>query len=1695
MRLKMSHRYHTPNRLPVIVLMITIPAFFVLPALAKTPRASLASPARVSVVCNASDTYTTRLTFTSDGFDLDAAAPGMPANSEDFLPENEGFVLHPDGVVLPAVSRFVLIPPTGGVQLAFTSLQSSTCRTTPPQSAQTGLFAEDDLAELHAAASSAPSSGFWPPQPAIVGEPAIMRGNRLVKVTYFPVQYDASRGECRLNSSLDISLSFGGVGVNEVSQPGRVKSSRSFNRMLRSWVINPPEPECDENESHGSVVYVMGNYNDVENAIQPLIEWRRRMGWTAEIIRLQGANDPAIVKEALQEAYDNWVTPPEAVVLCGDTDGNWPVGFFNTYEQGNFNYESDHPFVQLDGNDILPEASIGRLVFPNINQLNGIITKIIQYESDPYMGQGDVEPGWQIRAGVAATDSRSGKSTIDVCQWSAVLMQEHGYQRIERLFFTPQEPTVNPRVFINTTFDAGQSIFVYRGTANMNGYVAENIEQLRNGRMLPFVILATCNTGDYSEHMHSQWYWTERMAYLPNAGAIGAVGSAGPTSTQYNNMLLSGTLQTIFSEGIQAQGWALMGGKFNLYRNYAGFGDRMHPDNRNVENWLVTTYLYNLMGDPATELYTAIPKRLQVEHLERLVEGSSQLSVRVVEAAEEPQPLEGVRVCLYKPEVLQSVAFTNSEGNVNFTFDPLASAGGELLLTVTGTNLKPYLAAIPIDVDRNLIGFESYGVGEENAERIVVGNETEISVSIHNYGNVRPEGNGVAFLSTDDPRVDITAGVSAFEQGPDAGQSVDCQFRIVAIPRFHAGESIRFNLDLEIGESRFQSAFEVPVIAPKLELDTLIWSDGPPRRGAPTNFQIGLTNQGDLASGDLQARLISLTNTIAISRARSGFEPIAPDRNGVSGSEFQITPGQFHFGGSEAKLALILWDDPGFIDTIQFSFPVDTARDGEPFGPNKYGYICYDNSDEGWFGTPVFEWLELDPDRGGDGDLLELVDPREATDRSICIDLPFPFRFYGEEFDQITVCTNGWIAMGDQSTVTTGRNQNIPGGMVSGGMICPFWDDLITVQESAIYTQYFPEEHYFVVEWWQMEKLVPNNDGPTETFEVILYDAEFHPSLSGNGDILFQYRDAEDVRSCYESWDTPYATVGIGSPDRTDGLVYSYYGRLANGAAPIQDERAIRFTCMGNFKQAVIVGQIIDSETRDAIPGATVVCQYGFTGISDSAGNYSIDPVVADSLLLLTALAPGFNDSTRIDVHVAEGETLRVDFALLHPEILLSLDRFTAEIDSGDTIAIPFAMTNRGNGPLIWSGSPRLRGGGAGELGEIRQRIQAGAIVNDDRIQGVAFDGERFYIAGSNGDDVSLVYVFSREGEIIDFLPQYGSSRYGYKDLTFDGELLWGSGSDTIYAFTRDGRLVRSFRGIHNPNQAIAYDREHDWLWTSGVTTSIRAVTRMGQEIDPVLENMRLRIYGLSYWQDDPDGYKLYITAVLQTQPPIYALYKMNVETNDTMRVLELELNGGITGHHGGEIALNYDPTSVVFLSIANVPPDSGGDRLEVRHLAGRRDWMILDQSEGVVPAGERREINLTLDARNLMYAVYPGELRIRHNAVGFEVVLPIELTVAPNAAPSDPNDLLPDRLAISAIYPNPFNSRTEIACSIPQGESAHLTVYDMTGREIWTRELTKRLGGMVRVGWEAGDVPVGIYFCRLEGASRTVTRKLILLR
>lgn len=79
--------------------------------------------------------------------------------------------------------------------------------------------------------------------------------------------------------------------------------------------------------------------------------------------------------------------------------------------------------------------------------------------------------------------------------------------------------------------------------------------------------------------------------------------------------------------------------------------------------------------------------------------------------------------------------------------------------------------------------------------------------------------------------------------------------------------------------------------------------------------------------------------------------------------------------------------------------------------------------------------------------------------------------------------------------------------------------------------------------------------------------------------------------------------------------------------------------------------------------------------------------------------------------------------------------------------------------------------------------------------------------------------------------------------------------------------------------------------------------------------------------------------------------------------------------------------------------------------------------------------------------------------------------------------------------YPNPFNAETVISFDLVKSEIVQLAIYNIMGQQVKTLLDGYMTAGNHRIKWKAGNIPSGIYFCRLKTMNDVTSKRVLLLK
>ncbi|MCG8418918.1 MAG: S8 family serine peptidase, partial [Proteobacteria bacterium] len=312
---------------------------------------------------------------------------------------------------------------------------------------------------------------------------------------------------------------------------------------------------------------------------------------------------------------------------------------------------------------------------------------------------------------------------------------------------------------------------------------------------------------------------------------------------------------------------------------------------------------------------------------------------------------------------------------------------------------------------------------------------------------------------------------------------------------------------------------------------------------------------------------------------------------------------------------------------------------------DEYGYYCE---------TPTPEYIEA-------SNILALT----GDDSSTSMDLPFGVHLYGQIYNQVHVCANGYVSF--SSSLCLFYNGGIPSSFTPNAAIYPFWDDLYVDASASVRTELLgtAPERRFVIEWRNVR--FHGDSTRRVDFEVVFSERSSH--------ILLQYRNiAADSREKGSS-----ATLGI--EDGTGSVAFQY---SRNQAVIDDSEFALQFKLPPS---ATVQGTVIDYNDGLGVNGATV-------RFLDADGNQVHSAITGDDGSYQARLFLGSYD---LEVHAEHYSTgsgqvvldeddgvVTQDFTLLTARAEVSIDALDYIVLHGESRTKTLTLTNTGSLDLDW---------------------------------------------------------------------------------------------------------------------------------------------------------------------------------------------------------------------------------------------------------------------------------------------------------------------------------------------------------------------------------------------------------------------------
>jgi hypothetical protein len=1022
--------------------------------------------------------------------------------------------------------------------------------------------------------------------PELVGlsEPIIWMGQRFVALDFF---FQSENGQ---TASFEVELTFAG---NQGANPGRAEAvlSAETAKQLGSKVVNKAilfdRVENSRDHMEPLARYLVVAYDDALEYMGDWVRWKQQQGYDVELVSSTSIGATEMNWQAIRNAtseryFDGGL---DYLLIVGDmslTEAGWhvpsalkPGGPYAEWQWG-LQIVTDHPLVLLEGDDYFADVHVGRLAVNNPTQLVTALNRIQMYEQATLLPSYEwLEKGYMVYD-VSEADSRR-ETSFEIRE----MLLDAGYTQVDTLNNNRVTNPQSPMLVVNK-LNEGAGVVNYRGYGYRNSwngplFNSDHImEDLTNMGKWPLVTSIVCGGGDFGTSSYSPCLGEAFTRAGSPSAPFGAIAFIGPseedTHTRWNNTLSVGIYQGLAREGAHAAGALNARGKLEVWLQFPA--DRNEDwqapgSSSQAQNVPFYFHCYNLLGDPGVKVRTQRPLILHADLHDEVTSGlrlgTTGLTLQLRDAS--GYGLSGVTATLMQDSLMQDTALvaqalSGDQGDLFMEFETLQA--GDYTLTLSGVNVAVMQTVCSVTPqDQGLEFTQARLLGDSEAMALMNGETRELELRFEAFGSNDSEAYRLRLSC-------LEADLMRFGHSDEGSVLLD-------LPLVQAGDSLwlsgvsllggraltqgaQLSLMMQLEDLEGGLLWQRPLhfrgVGPEpLLLDTETLS-GDWQGGSTVEFRLQLGLDSDLEIELARVKCYPLSESmLMIADETVGFS-LLPQVEGWT-DDFELQLDADLLASQPLPCELVFFAENGAtLARMPFHLPRPESLATDPLGPCDGGYIVY-HSDDDAPEAPAFVWQDLSEL----GDELDLQDSGSQGNSagidgaSTVVQLPFDFGFYGQSYHEITVCSNGWLAMGDQSWHVIGLNTAIPAAQGPNAMVAVLWADLYNYYSGDQFGHVFvyadPDRHSFRVQWASHD--YTGYPFQSNWFECELRDPAFWPTETGEGEILMHYEDIT-LNTSENSF-----TVGLEQASQMAGLQVVFAGQYEMASQIIDDGVSLRF--------------------------------------------------------------------------------------------------------------------------------------------------------------------------------------------------------------------------------------------------------------------------------------------------------------------------------------------------------------------------------------------------------------------------------------------------------------------------------------------------------------------------------------------------------
>ncbi|MCL1827021.1 MAG: C25 family cysteine peptidase, partial [Candidatus Cloacimonetes bacterium] len=999
-----------------------------------------------------------------------------------------------------------------------------------------------------------------------ISEVETMRDHQFITINVHPMRYRPAKKSLEITDEISMTIYHRTLNPNpsyylrpQVSRYFEVVYEALFENYNQIRLPNPIYQEPSLLIVHGQMAGTGTNLQ----FLNQLVTWKKQRGMKVETAvasaTASGNSVPAgtsqsAIKSFIQNKYNQGDV--EFVLFVGAC-GTASSSNFNVPSVGSYDY-SDWNYMQMTPGDY-PDIFVGRWFVDSSNALDAYVSKVIHYEREINVGNTNLDwLGGSLLVGDTA--SSSGISTKIINKYIKSIMQEYDPAHNFTEFY--------PASAVNATLNTGKVHFSFRGIGGMAG-IPGQVSSLTNNNKLFNAVAITCGTGGMNGY-YDDYISLVTKKYSSSAltGAISAVGMQNSlTHTAWNNVLQGGIYYGLYPAKMETMGQATLFSKCNIINTFNSPGFR--PTAVNFASWL------NLMGDPSHNVFKTKPKTFSTVFPTSIPTGTNSLRFEIKDQNDVPVPNTWVTVSQFTGNLDSNPVITylskgisDENGVVYINLDPELTGNLTLFCSRADFLTKKVTISPTAGAAVSVQNFVLNDVLGNNNGEANPGETIHLTLNIKNYQSIAAN-NLTATLTSEDPLVTIDNGTATLSNISAGGtQNYYDAFTFTVSPLFPDLLLLPLKINITDGTNIWTSYITTVVKGVNLNFVSMTPNYVP--IGQPSNVSFSLKNNGSYSGFNLSAQLLSRHSYMSISDNAASIGTVLQGQTVNNIGPFTISVADAIYPGMSLPAVLYIYNNDGFEELLPIRIQAGNRTPTDPTGPDEYGYAMIGSNDLNWYPadtevvTPQYRWINAKR-LGTNTGITDYSSYQEGG--ALNVTLPFTASYYGNQFDNIFICSNGWFCFGT-SDQRDFRNVPIPGPIVPRNMVAPYWTDLAFGDSygGGVYTYYDQQDAAYVIQWDSVRFITPTSYGywnvstDSVTFQAIIYDPEVHGTSMGDSPIKLQYHRWNPGGPGNVTHPMNYVSVGFQDGTALRGLTYVYDNIYTPGSAPITNGFAILIT-------------------------------------------------------------------------------------------------------------------------------------------------------------------------------------------------------------------------------------------------------------------------------------------------------------------------------------------------------------------------------------------------------------------------------------------------------------------------------------------------------------------------------------------------------